>query len=146
NKAGTRSKASTVTLNSSPTDFIPLFLKRADTLMESLVAHFLDDMPRDIWTNTYPKGDGYWDGAATVWGQGAAFSAYAALKEAAQTYPDYKTKYEDPYDRRLFTAINNFVTTQGQHEDSNVPAYAVYPANGNERFYDDNVWIGIAMA
>src|SRR5699024_6801058 len=76
---------------------------------------------------------------------GAAFSAYAALKDAAQKYPDYKTKYQNLYDQRLFTAINKFVTTQGQHEDNNVPAYAVYPANGNERFYDDNVWIGIAM-
>lgn len=27
-----------------------------------------------------------------------------------------------------------------------VPEYAVYPANGNERFYDDNIWIGLDMA
>ncbi len=25
-------------------------------------------------------------------------------------------------------------------------AYSVYPAAGNERFYDDNVWIGLDMA
>jgi len=24
-------------------------------------------------------------------------------------------------------------------------AYAVYPANGNDRYYDDNVWIGLDM-
>ncbi len=146
NKAGMRSKPDTVKVIISQKNDIPLFLKRADTLMESLVTHFLDGMPRGIWTNTFPKEDGYWDGAATVWGQGAAFSAYAALKKVAQNHPVYKAKYQDLYDDRLFTSINKFITTQGQKEENDVPAYAVYPANGNERFYDDNVWIGIAMA
>lgn len=41
----------------------------------------------------------------------------------------------------MFNSINRFITT-----DNKRSAYAVYPQNGNERYYDDNVWIGLDMA
>lgn len=125
-------------------DTAPLFLKRADTLMGFVVWLFLDGKPRDIWTNSHPMGGGYWDGAAVVWGQGSPFSGYTALKKAAEKYPAYSSKYASLYDNRLFTSINKFITTRGQQPQNTVTAYAVYPENGNERFYDDNIWIGIA--
>lgn len=124
-------------------DTAPLFLKRADTLMGFVVWLFLDGKPRDIWTNSHPMGGGYWDGAAVVWGQGSPFSGYTALKNAAEKYPAYSSKYASLYDNRLFTSINKFITTRGQQPQNTVTAYAVYPENGNERFYDDNIWIGI---
>jgi hypothetical protein len=49
-------------------------------------------------------------------------------------------KYADMTDR-MYNSINRFITT-----DNNLKAYAVYPQNGNERYYDDNVWIGLDMA
>lgn len=144
-KSGQRANPISISFNSSG-DSTPLYLKRADTLMSSLVKLYLEGKPRDIWTSTYPQGGGYWDGAAVVWGQGGAFSGYAALKEASENFPDYKSKIASTLDNRLLTSIDKFRTTKGQRESNTVEAYAVYPENGNERFYDDNIWIGIDMA
>ncbi|MEH6305711.1 glycoside hydrolase family 76 protein [Olivibacter sp. CPCC 100613] len=119
----------------------PIFLRRADTLMTSITQLFLDGKPRDIWTNTYPHSDGYWDGAAVIWGHGAAFSGYTALKEAAERFPEYKSKYENAYDNRLLTAIDMFRNTRNGGPE----AYAVYPGDGDERYYDDNIWVGLDM-
>ncbi|GAA4777736.1 hypothetical protein GCM10023231_00150 [Olivibacter ginsenosidimutans] len=119
----------------------PIFLKRADTLMTSITQLFLDGKPRDIWSSTYPQSDGYWDGAAVIWGHGAAFSGYTALKEAAENFPTYKNKYETAYDSRLLTAIDMFRNTR----DGGPEAYAVYPGEGDERYYDDNIWVGLDM-
>lgn len=119
----------------------PLFLTRADTLMASITSLYLDGMPRDIWSTNYPHTDGYWDGAAVIWGHGAAFSGYAAIKEAAEGFPAYKSKYESEYDNRLLTAIDQFRNTR----NGGAEAYAVYPGDGDERYFDDNIWVGIDM-
>jgi len=144
NKAGI--KSSPVSVSATPltpvaTDATPLFLKRADTLMNSLVNLYLTGKPRDIWSSNYPQSDGFWDGAAVIWGHGGAFSGYAALKEAAEGIPAYKSKYENLYDTRLLTAIDKFRNTK----NGKAEAYAVYPGTGDERFYDDNIWVGIDM-
>jgi hypothetical protein len=147
NKAGVRSIAATTQATPySPTappvaDATPVFLKRADTLMTSMVSLYLDGKARDIWTANYPFKTGFWDGAATNWGHGGAFSGYAAFKEAAEAYPTYKNKIASAYDNRLLTGIDQFRNTkQGKPE-----AFAVYPGDNDERFFDDNIWIGIDM-
>ncbi|MDN5284950.1 MAG: hypothetical protein JWR38_1224 [Mucilaginibacter sp.] len=119
----------------------PIFLKRADTLLTSITTLYLNGMPRDIWSTNYPRTDGYWDGAAVIWGHGAAFSGYVAAKEAAACFPDYKSKYETNYDTRLLTAIDKFRNTRNGGPE----AYAVYPGTGDERYYDDNIWVGLDM-
>ncbi|MFC6100556.1 glycoside hydrolase family 76 protein [Olivibacter domesticus] len=119
----------------------PIFLKRADTLFSSITELYLNGMPRDIWSTNYPRTDGYWDGAAVIWGHGAAFSGYTAIKEAAEGFPDYKSKYESNYDNRLLTAIDQFRNTR----NGGAEAYAVYPGEGDERYFDDNIWVGIDM-
>ncbi len=144
NKAGAKSTA--VTVDATPftpgtIDTTPLFLKRADSLMTSLVNLYLTGKSMDIWTSTYPKSDGFWDGAAVIWGHGGAFSGYAALKEAAKGVPSFKAKYETLYDTRLLNAIDKFRNTK----NGKAEAYAVYPGTGDERFYDDNIWVGIDM-
>jgi hypothetical protein len=144
NKAGIRSEQSVVQAKPyapGVVDLTPIFLKRADTLMTALTKLYLDGKQRDIWTNTYPFTTGYWDGAAVIWGHGAAFSGYAALKEAAEAFPDYKTRYANIYDNRLLTGIDKFRNTKNGKPE----AYAVYPGTGDERFYDDNIWVGIDM-
>jgi len=120
---------------------MPLFLKRADTLMKAITQLYLDGKPRDIWSNTYPQSDGYWDGAAVIWGHGAAFSGYAALKEAANGFPDYQQAFATKYDNRLLTAIDQFRNKRNGGPE----AYAVYPGDGDERYYDDNIWVGLDM-
>ena len=41
----------------------------------------------------------------------------------------------------MFKGIQHFWVT-----DHGRTAYSVYPDSGNDRFYDDNVWIGLDMA
>lgn len=144
NSAGYRSEP--VTMQATPyspvaPDMTPVFLKRADTLMTALVKLYLDGKARDIWTSNYPFTDGYWDGAAVIWGHGGAFSGYAALKEAAEAYPAYKDKIARIYDDRLLKGIDQFRNTRNGKRE----AYAVYPGAGDERYYDDNIWVGIDM-
>src|SRR5215217_4482343 len=144
NKAGYRSEqsiAQATPYSAVAQDLTPVFLKRADTLMTALVKLYLDGKARDIWSSNYPHTDGYWDGAAVIWGHGGAFSGYAALKEAAEAYPAYKTKIANAYDTRLLTGIDQFRNTKNNKAE----AYAVYPGDGDERFYDDNIWVGIDM-
>lgn len=117
---------------------MPPFLGRADTIMTAMVNLYLGG-PRDVWNASYPKATGpYWDGDAVVWGQGAGFSAYAAIREAT-IGTEIEEKYEN-MDTRMLNSINKFFTY-----DEDIWAYAVYPASGNQRFYDDNVWIGLDM-
>lgn len=142
NKAGIRSVTSTINVAPlKPTEevaVLPVFLARADTMMRSMMNLYLGG-PRDVWNSSYPRATGpYWDGDAVIWGQGGGFSGYAAVREASAGTP-----LEDYYkgiDARMFDGINKFITVE-----SGVSAYAVYPATGNERFYDDNAWVGLDM-
>ena len=144
NKAGAVSSVSTVQAtpySATVPDLTPVFLKRADTLMSSLVRLYLDGKARDIWTSSYPFKTGFWDGAAVIWGHGGAFSGYAALKEASEAFPAYKAKVANLYDDRLLKGIDQFRNTANNKAE----AFAVYPGTGDERFYDDNIWVGIDM-
>lgn len=117
---------------------LPPFLGRSDTIMTAMINLYLGG-PRDVWNASYPKATGpYWDGDAVVWGQGAGFSAYATIREAT-IGTELEEKYEK-LDTRMLNSINKFFTY-----DEGIWAYAVYPASGNQRFYDDNVWIGLDM-
>ena len=105
------------------------FLERADILMTSLINLYFGKSDRDCWNTKYPLATGpYWDGDAVVWGQGAGFSGFVALRKASSGVPAYQKKYADMTDR-MYNSINRFITT-----DNNLKAYAVYPQNGNERY------------
>lgn len=117
------------------------FLERADILMTSVMNLFFGKSARDCWNTKYPNATGpYWDGDAVVWGQGAGLSGFVALREASIGVKECEAKYAG-MTNRMFESINRFITTDNERQ-----AYAVYPANGNQRFYDDNVWIGLDMA
>ena len=118
-----------------------MLMTAADQMMDALITYFLDGMPLDIWGEYYPRRNTFWDGASTVWGQGAVFSGYTALKFMGEHDPGLKLKYANLYDNRLLTSIDKFRNRrQGGPE-----GYAVFPGDGDERFYDDNVWIGLDM-
>ena len=118
-----------------------VFMERADSLMSSVKMLFFGKSTRDCWNASYPNATGpYWDGDATVWGQGGGLSGYTAIRAASLGMSKYEQKYTGLTDR-MFNSINRFITT-----DNNIEAYAVYPANGNDRLYDDNAWIGLDMA
>lgn len=110
----------------------------AHSMMTCLIKYYYHKGPRTCWQTWYPNEEGYWDGDALVWGQGGGLSAFVALREASAG-----TEQEEYYrtlDDDMFNGIQCFwVTDRGR------TAYSVYPASGNDRFYDDNVWIGLDM-
>ena len=62
----------------------------------------------------------------------------AAMRDATK-----ESEVENIYgamDDMMFKGIQYFCQL-----DRGILAYSCYPAAGNERFYDDNVWIGLDM-
>ncbi|MGS2764248.1 glycoside hydrolase family 76 protein [Sinomicrobium sp. M5D2P9] len=117
------------------------WVTKADTLMKAIVELYLDGKPRDIWSSQYPQGGGYWDGAAVIWGHGSAFSGYTAFKHSTWDIPGLRAEVEEKYDERLLTAIDKF----RNQRNGGPEAYAVYPGEGDERYYDDNIWVATDM-
>lgn len=141
NKEGKRSIAqSTSGTPRVPMQPIPPLIERADLLMSFLLSDFFGKSKRDCWNTSFPNATGpYWNGDAVVWGQGSGLSGFVAIREASTGIEAYESKYAGLSDR-MFNSINQFITN-----DNGKQAYAVYPAKGNERLYDDNVWIGLEM-
>ena len=111
----------------------------AHTLMTKVIEYYYHKGPRTCWQTWYPKADGYWDGDALVWGQGSGLSAFVAMREAS--LGTGQERHYESLDNDMFSGIQAFwIADRGR------TAYSVYPAAGNERFYDDNVWIGLDMA
>ena len=137
---GRESEAVTLEFTPAKEDTL-VFLQWADELMTSMMDLYFGKSARDCWNSSYPNATGpYWDGDAVVWGQGGGLSGYVALRGASLGVDRYEDKYVALTDR-MFNSINRFITS-----DNGKMAYAVYPQNGNDRFYDDNVWIGLDMA
>ncbi|MDM8338150.1 glycoside hydrolase family 76 protein [Mediterranea massiliensis] len=120
----------------------PLF-DCANEQMKVIIDKYFAKSSRTIWQNQYPNkmsGENiYWDGDALVWGQGSGLSAFVAIREATLNTSD--ASYYTSLDDDIYNGIQGFYVT-----DQNVTAYSCYPASGNDRFYDDNVWIGLDMA
>lgn len=118
---------------------LPEMLACAHSYMTSVIGRYFGKSSRSCWCSNYPyDGKGYWDGDALVWGQGAGLSAFVAMREATK-----ESEIENVYqamDDMMFKGIQYFCQL-----DHNILAYSVYPAAGNDRFYDDNVWIGLEM-
>ena len=120
------------------TDIESIFIGKADTLFNAMNKLFW--VTPWGWAGSYPRGDGYWEGTALIWGYGAAFSGYTALREATQASVDYKNKLL-VYDNLYFNKIEKFINSP----DGKAKAYAVWPGSGDQRLYDDNAWVGLDM-
>lgn len=145
NKAGKRSVAKSRTMapyhknEEEPGIKLPAMLDRAHSYMTSVIALYFGKSSRSCWRGDYPyNGGAYWDGDALVWGQGSGLSAFVAMREATKG-SEIENEYKS-MDEKMFTGIQYFCQM-----DHNILAYSVYPAPGNDRFYDDNVWIGLDM-
>ena len=118
---------------------LPEMLDRAHSYMTSVIGYYFGKSSRSCWRGNYPyDGKGYWDGDALVWGQGGGLSAFVAMRDATK-----ESEVENIYgamDDMMFKGIQYFCQL-----DHGILAYSCYPAAGNERFYDDNVWIGLDM-
>ncbi len=111
----------------------------AHSMMSCVMKYYYHKGPRTCWQTWYPKEQGYWDGDATVWGQGGGLSAFVAIREAS--IGTEQEAYYHSLENDIFNGIQHFWVT-----DHGRTAYSVYPDSGNDRFYDDNAWIGLDMA
>ncbi len=117
----------------------------ANEAMQNLIEKYFHKSSRTIWQTWYPNvmsGNGvYWDGDALVWGQGAGLSAFVSMRKATNGLSiggDYLALEND-----MFDGIQGFWKFDSR---DGVTAYSCYPDAGNDRFFDDNVWIGLDMA
>ncbi len=129
---GNRSKGTSTDAQPYRTN-LTLLLEQADMMMSNMVDLMLGGT-RDLWSN-YPRKT---DEGESLWGQGAGFSAFTALRVAAQGTAREK-KYGNMEDM-IFNGLENYLYTI-----DGIRAYTVYPSIGNDRYYDDNVWIGLDM-
>jgi len=82
------------------------FLRRADILMTSLMNLCFGKSACECWNTKYPHATGpYWNGDAVVWGQGAGFSGFVALRKASSEESTYRKKYIDMTDR-MYNSVN----------------------------------------
>lgn len=120
------------------------FINKADYLMSSVIELFFGGK-YGAWNENYPNATGpYWGGIAAVWGQGAAFSGFVAMLRAVEETNDegLKAKYMGKVDT-FVNSIDIFLNDGGGLKSQ---AYGTYIGSNDERYYDDNVWIGIEMA
>ncbi len=117
----------------------------ADELMSNLIEKYFHKSSRTVWQTCYPNvqsGNGvYWEGDALVWGQGAGLSAFVSMREATNGLSiggDYLSLEDD-----MYNGIQGFWKLDNR---DGVTAYSCYPDAGNDRYFDDNVWIGLDMA
>lgn len=117
------------------------FLGKADTLMTSFINRYLGG-EYGVWNSSFPNATGpYWGGAAAVWGQGGAYSAFTTIYKASLNHTNDIEKYKK-YETRLLTSLDQFRNTNNGNSSE---AYGTYLGNTDERYYDDNEWIGIDM-
>ena len=140
NEKGVRSEARTAEILSSQQDFV----YRADCLMSSVIELFFGGR-YNAWNENYPNATGpYWDGIAAVWGQGAAYSVFVTMYKVAKETNNEKLRAK--YAEKEETFLNSIDLFLNNGSGRKSFAYGTYIGPNDERYYDDNVWIGIEMA
>lgn len=122
------------------------FFVYADAMMVAVMDKLLGKSPKagqNVWTNNYPRNtsEPYWDDAAMIWAHGSGYSAFVALREATVGHPTLETKYKNLEDR-MWKGTQQFFYS---YSNNAYRAYACWPGSGNDRYYDDNAWVGLDM-
>ena len=113
-------------------------IERAVMEWNAVVEHYWRESDHLLYA-AYP----HVNGDAAVWGYGSFLSAYNTLYQhlpetAFGFVPDYAT-FRQEYEDAIWNGLEkHWVNYNG------VNGYGVYPGN-TERYYDDNVWIGIDL-
>ena len=123
-----------------PSEKTPLdtvYINRAEDTFEKIF-EYLWDGDLTILYDKYPNGvsPNYWEKYAAVWGYGALLSAYNTTYQYTPSFSSFERLYKTNVMDGLETYWN----------DSKRPAaYGSYHNDWDDRFYDDNVWIGIDL-
>lgn len=84
-------------------------------------------------TNGYPYDLGY----TFVWGYGSVLSAYNTISQkTTSVINDFTRKYND----KVMNGLEIYYNTSKKPS-----AYACFPNDWDDRYYDDNVWVGIDL-
>ena len=127
---------------SQPLDTV--YIKKAEATFDKMFELFWYDRMKIMYdkhpnilnantnTSTYPYDLGY----AFVWGYGSVLSAYNAIFQRSPSFSDFEKKYKN----KIVDGLEIYYNTS-----KHPAAYACFPNDWDDRFYDDNVWLGIDL-
>jgi hypothetical protein len=125
------------------------FLMRAEITMDNVFSHMWNDTEK-VFYDKYPNESAgksfnfssklpYDRGFTFLWGFSSVFSGYNALTQHTETEGGYE-KYYNLYGDDLFDGLAVY-----DNSDKSPPGYASFGNGHDDRYYDDNVWIGIDL-
>ncbi len=95
-----------------------------------------DKYPNKMATNNNTSSYPYEEGYAFVWGYGAVLSAYNTVFQRSLSSYDFERKYKS----KVIDGLEVYYNTS-----KNPAGYACFANSWDDRYYDDNVWLGIDL-
>lgn len=119
-------------------------IERATIVWDAIMRYYwVDHENESPLYAAYPHSESpnYWEKYAAVWGYGSFFSAYNTLYQHTPDYVNFRQLYEEKVWKGLNLYWNENYQIAGEAKPA---AYGAY-THGDDRFYDDNVWVGIDL-
>lgn len=114
-----------------------VYIKRAKETFDKVFELFwVNDMKLLYDKNPMNDSQNYWEKYAAVWGYGAFLSAYNSIIQRLPNYIDFEARYKN----NVMNGLDSYWNTS-----RSPAAYASYFNDWDDRFYDDNVWVGIDL-
>jgi hypothetical protein len=121
-----------------------LYIKKAEATFDKMFELFwydrmkimYDKYPNLMATNTNTSSYPYEVGYAFVWGYGSVLSAYNTIFQHSPDFSNFEKKYKD----KIKDGLEIYYNTSKKPA-----AYACFPNDWDDRFYDDNIWLGIDL-
>ncbi len=124
--------------------FDTVYIQRAEATFDKLFELYwynnmkimYDKYPNLMATNNNTSGYHYELGYAFAWGYGAVLSAYNIVCQHSPSSYDFERKYKT----KVIDGLEIYYNTSKKPA-----AYACFPNSWDDRFYDDNLWLGIDL-
>lgn len=115
-------------------------INRAEQIFDKIFEYYWtadkEGNPRLYGAYPHAETEDYWVKYSAVWGYGAFLSAYNAIYQRTESFTSFKQKYE----ARVMDGLEEY-----WNEERKPAAYGSYFNSWDDRFYDDNVWLGIDL-
>ncbi len=120
------------------------YIKKAEATFDKMFELFwydrmkimYDKYPNTLKTNTNQTSYPYEEGYAFVWGYGSVLSAYSAIFQRSPDFSNFEKKYKS----KIIDGLEIYYNTSKKPA-----AYGSFPNDWDDRYYDDNIWLGIDL-